>query len=444
MLNGSLPFRVKSFHDEYGSIVRIATDKLSFIDADAWKDIYHRKEFVRPQIWGSRPPGVEAQNVISAPVSDHARFRRAFQSAFSEKATQQHEVTVNKYVDVLIHRLEEATEKRGDQAVKIVLVQWINFTVFDVIGDLGWGASFGCLEDQIYHPWVKVVLHFKQVLQGTSVRYYPWLDAFLMSILPKSAFADLERALSHAHTKVKARLSRTPDHPDVMAHIVEYNQANPKVRLTDGEIEANSMAIVVAGSETITTVLSGAIHHLLQNPSVAERLDEIRSKFPSEDQITASAVASMPYFNAVVNETLRMCPPFPDNLRREVPQGGATICGHHISEKMTVGVPCWATFYSETNFVSPHSFSPERWLNEKSSATYQNDNRSASHPFSTGPHNCMGQPLAWAELRLILARLLWNFDVSVPVGSTLSNWTDQKIYWTWEKQPLEVNLKVFS
>jgi hypothetical protein len=138
MLGGSLPFRVKSLHDEYGSIVRVASDELSFIDPRAWKYIYLRKDFVRPQIWGSRPPGVEAHNFISASVSDHARFRRAFQSAFSEKATQQHETTVNKYMGVLINRLKEATKKQSEEKPgRIDLVQWINLTVFDVIGDFG-------------------------------------------------------------------------------------------------------------------------------------------------------------------------------------------------------------------------------------------------------------------------------------------------------------------
>ncbi|CAG8951905.1 hypothetical protein HYFRA_00005709 [Hymenoscyphus fraxineus] len=167
------------------------------------------------------------------------------------------------------------------------------------------------------------------------------------------------------------------------------------------------MAIVVAGSETITTALSGAIYHLLTNPSIKKQVvDDIRSKFASEDQITASAVTSMPYFTAVLNETLRMCPPLPDNLRREVPKGGAT-----------------------------------RSLNENSDSAYEKDKKANFHPFSTGPHNCLGQPLAWVELRIILARILWNFDVSVPVGRTLPGWTEQKIYWTWEKQPLEVQLK---
>lgn len=122
---------------EYGNIVRVTRDELSFIDSGAWKDIYLRKDFVRPKIWGSRPLDVKAHNVISAPVADHARFRRAFQSAFSEKATQQHEHTVNKYVDVLIKRLKEATNKSEEKPGRIDLVQWINFTVFDVIGDLG-------------------------------------------------------------------------------------------------------------------------------------------------------------------------------------------------------------------------------------------------------------------------------------------------------------------
>ncbi|CAG8951904.1 hypothetical protein HYFRA_00005708 [Hymenoscyphus fraxineus] len=148
MLGGNLPFRIKSLHDEYGTIVRVAPDELSFIDSAAWKDIYLKKEFVRPKIWGSRPPGVEVHNIISASVADHARFRKAFQSAFSEKATIQHEPTVQRYVDVLINRLKEATKRNGQMSGRIDLVQWINFTVFDVIGDLGWGASFDCLQDQ--------------------------------------------------------------------------------------------------------------------------------------------------------------------------------------------------------------------------------------------------------------------------------------------------------
>lgn len=40
------------------------------------------------------------------------------------------------------------------------------------------------------------------------------------------------------------------------------------------------------------------------------------------------------------------------------------------------------------------------------------DHLSASNPFSMGPRSCIGRNLAWAEMRIILARLLWVFDIA--------------------------------
>ncbi|TVY31591.1 Cytochrome P450 monooxygenase [Lachnellula occidentalis] len=441
MLGGTLPFRVKSLHDEYGSIVRVAPDELSFTDPKAWKDIYSHKSFIRPKIWGSRPPGVEAHNVISAGVADHARFRKAFQGAFSEKATRHYEETVQHYSETLISKLKEHTLKDGGETAVMDLVQWLNFTTFDIIGDSGWGSDFGCLRDTQYHPWIAVVLHFKAVLMAVSVMYYPWLEAFLMSITPASALADLQKTLATTHTKVKDRLAHEPERPDIMSHVLEHNQNFPDSSLSHGEIEANSMAVVVAGSETLTTASAGAVTYLLRDPKVFRTLvEENRTNFSSEDQISAASTATLPYLTAVLNETLRLCPPLPDGLRRQVPKGGAVICGHLIPEGMTVSVPCWATFRSSSNFASPDVFSPQRWLSEDSSQ-FESDNKAAFQPFSTGPHNCIGQPLAWMEMRVILSKLIWNFDINAPKGTTVADWTTQKIYWTWEKSPLEVELK---
>jgi len=51
--------------------------------------------------------------------------------------------------------------------------------------------------------------------------------------------------------------------------------------------------------------------------------------------------------------------------------------------------------------------------------------------------------LAYAEASLILARLLWNFDVSLDEKSM--DWSkDMKAYIMWEKEPLYVNLRVIN
>lgn len=56
---------------------------------------------------------------------------------------------------------------------------------------------------------------------------------------------------------------------------------------------------------------------------------------------------------------------------------------------------------------------PGRWLPQgERPAEYDNDQLSASKPFSVGFHSCMGRPLAWVELRLVVTRMLWAFDFS--------------------------------
>ena len=45
-------------------------------------------------------------------------------------------------------------------------------------------------------------------------------------------------------------------------------------------------------------------------------------------------------------------------------------------------------------------------------------------------------------MRLILARLLWNFDIAVPhEGQKVMSWASQKTYVLVEKKPFEIRLK---
>ena len=71
------------------------------------------------------------------------------------------------------------------------------------------------------------------------------------------------------------------------------------------------------------------------------------------------------------------------------------------------------------------------------------DSKIAFNPFSLGPHNCPGQNLAWLELRLILARLVWRFDMAIPPGVELPRWEEQGIWWFWEKLPTLVSFTQF-
>lgn len=85
----------------------------------------------------------------------------------------------------------------------------------------------------------------------------------------------------------------------------------------------------------------------------------------------------------------------------------------------------------------PESFAPERWLcspSPLSSNPYTDDDKSVHHPFSLGPRNCIGRNLAYLEMRLILGKILWNFDFAEADEEGMTDWREQKIFILWERQ----------
>ena len=98
----------------------------------------------------------------------------------------------------------------------------------------------------------------------------------------------------------------------------------------------------------------------------------------------------------------------------------------------------YSTYHSEDNFHRAHEFRPERWLPDTSG--FATDKKAALNPFLLGPRNCIGQLLAYSELRVVLARILWNFDMNL--GEESEGWHKQKSFNLWVKKPLWVRLSM--
>ncbi|KAK4234873.1 hypothetical protein C8A03DRAFT_18300, partial [Achaetomium macrosporum] len=67
------------------------------------------------------------------------------------------------------------------------------------------------------------------------------------------------------------------------------------------------------------------------------------------------------------------------------------------------------------------------------------DSYAAYQPWSTGVCNCIGRNLAYAELRLNLAQVLWNYG-PVPEDEKTGDFLDWKIWSIWAKRELYVSL----
>jgi cytochrome P450 len=92
-------------------------------------------------------------------------------------------------------------------------------------------------------------------------------------------------------------------------------------------------------------------------------------------------------------------------------------------------------------FHRPNEFLPERWLGDD--PAFASDQFGAVQTFGIGPRSCIGRPLAMAELRLFLARLVWRFDLqAVDSEAGRLHWEWQRTFSVVERKPFEVRLKM--
>ena len=65
----------------------------------------------------------------------------------------------------------------------------------------------------------------------------------------------------------------------------------------------NASVLVIAGSETTATLLAGVTYLLLRHPEAMKKVvDEVRSSFKSEEDITLTSVGNLTYMLACLNE----------------------------------------------------------------------------------------------------------------------------------------------
>lgn len=327
---------MRKLHDRYGPIVRLSPNEVSFIEASAWDDIYghslRNPHFPKDPIWHAPAPN-GIRSILSANDADHARFRRLLVPGFSEKALREQEPLIQSYMELFITRLLQKTTETDNGMASVNIVQWFSFIAFDIIGHLSFGESFQCLETSQYHPWIAILYsHFKASALMAACRFFPFLERLMRYALPKSVKQQRIDHFNMTKAKVQQRIAAQQNHAwgnaDFMTHVLRHNDEKG---MSLPEIESTFNILVLAGSETSATALSGTMNYLLNNSAVMELLvREIRTSFANSSEITADRVGKLAYLNAVIEEGLRLCQPVPLGLPRKVPPGGAAVCGHWL------------------------------------------------------------------------------------------------------------------
>ena len=167
--------------------------------------------------------------------------------------------------------------------------------------------------------------------------------------------------------------------------------------------------------------MAGCFYYLARHAEARAKVTtEVRAAFSTADEIRlGNKLTSCVYLRACVDESLRMSPPVGGALWREVCEGGLNIHGNMIPRGYDVGIGIYAIQHNPAYYPDPFTYRPERWIvGEKTTQEEVVRAKDAFSAFSIGPVGCVGKNLAYAELMLTMARVLYALDIK-PAAETV-------------------------
>ncbi|KAL8801108.1 MAG: hypothetical protein Q9182_004701 [Xanthomendoza sp. 2 TL-2023] len=172
-----------------------------------------------------------------------------------------------------------------------------------------------------------------------------------------------------------------------------------------------------AGHDTTSSTACYIIHLLSKHPAVLDKVcQEHDEVYGSDTSKTAAAITEdprslnrLPYTMAVIREVLRLYPPV-STARQGDPD---THLHYNGKEYPTEGYMVWAVSYAMHRqpelWPNPEEFIPERFLVQEGDPLFPP--KGAWRPFEHGPRNCIGQELAYIELKIFMVLTLRDFDI---------------------------------
>jgi cytochrome P450 len=435
----------RKWHQEHGPIIRyffpFGAERLSIAEDKAIhqmtvKNPYNYPKPIRAKLWMVRILG---DGVLLAEGSEHVHQRKALAPGFSISSIRAlSPVFWSKAL--LLSKLwgEEMAESRVRTKCFEVL-EWLNRTTLDIIGQAGFGTDINSLEN----PGTPIREAYRLVFAfDIGSRILHGLQAFIPSTkyIPAKMNRDMEAARSiildkatTIITEKEGQAAAHTKHKDIIALISKDNLKMKEAGeegLSFETMRDQVMTFLGAGHDTTATGVAWTLHLLSTHPEIQSRLrEEVRQYIPflfdptkryDAVELVKADADQLPYLDNVCRESLRYIPPIPMTVRQ-------SLADDMLGEYK---VPAGTVIYVLANAINrlpmywgptADEFDPDRW--DYLPETYTTN---AFMTFLQGPRGCVGRKFAETEMKIILCCLLslytFERDESVEDPEGLKMW----------------------
>jgi cytochrome P450 len=202
----------------------------------------------------------------------------------------------------------------------------------------------------------------------------------------RAAMAPVEAALL-AEVDRRRRAGEN-GHRDIVSILVEARYEDGSAM---GEAELRDELMTLLTDGPTSSSLAWVFERLLRHPEKLRRL---------QDEVLAGEQDA--YLDAVVKETLRLCPPVPVVVRRLLEP--MQLGGRELPAGTTVAPCVYLIHRNEEIYPNPRHFLPERFL-ERPPGTY------TWIPFGGGTRRCLAASYAELEMKRVLRTVLGEVDL---------------------------------
>lgn len=352
----------------------------------------------------------------------HARKRRLIAQGLSTKATKEIEPQVIECIDVLSEKLCPSDLKKGKWSDAKDMAAWSSYLTADIMGAMVFSKRFGLME-HAENRWIKDAIPLSS-RNKYACGFMPWIIQYGFDRLLWPDLTNLRLKLrSFGLGQLQQRFARKDDEKlnDIFRCIL--NATDPDTGESFGERELGSEAnlLIAAGGDTTSTAIASTFFFLTKNDNILDKVtEEVRNKFKTlEDVRPGSDLTSCTYLRACVDESMRIAPPVPSVLMREVLEGGININRHFFPQGAELAVPAFVIHRNPGCYPEPLEYRPERWIGNVEKDKHVQLAQSAFCPFSIGPRSCVGRSMGYLEMTTTIARLLWSMDVRRQSGNIL-------------------------
>ncbi|KAK5281626.1 hypothetical protein LTR40_004529, partial [Exophiala xenobiotica] len=395
-------------HKTYGPIVRYGPRRVIFSDVSAVHVIYNtRNSFTKAESYEVMNQIVNGNLISSwATTRDEARIsamKKQLISAFTTTAILDYEEHIDHNIKFLIAKLQDSDRP------EVNIAKWSIFFAFDTICRIAFSDDQGFMAKQS---------DLGNTLEGARERFRHWHLwgplARLERLIFKNRFATRTSGTSLlgklASERLQTRLEKggLGTHSDLLDRYLQAAERDPAT-FTTSTIIGIMISTIHAGAETTASTTNVCLYELLRNPRA---LSNLRAEIDAANLSSPpswSEVSHLRYLDACFKESMRLNPLLLNPIERDVPASGAEIAGTYIPGGTVVSVNVHALTRDPTVYGKDvDSFRPERWLDTDEAQRMKMQR--ADMTFSAGRRGCIGQHVAWIEMKKFLPELLNKFD----------------------------------